>query len=274
MTLAVFVNTCDAFQDCWIPFFRLFETYGGILRELPIYLNTERADFDWPGCTIHCTKVWPREEENLPPWSERLLRGLDSVKERHVLYLQEDYFLKSAVRAEMIQQALEIFAQLPDAGAVYLTSHGPQVRRSLPYSKDFLQVQPPARYLISAQAAIWEKDFLRSAIRSWENVWMFEKFGTLRARHARRRVFAPTPDALAGGDIVDYVWTGIIQGKWKRDCVDLFRRHGIIVDFDRRGFYREESIMKHHLRILNALFGRPVPALRSVLSLLTASNLP
>ncbi len=268
MNLAVFVNTCDAFQDCWVPFFKLFETYGGVLRDLPVYLNTERACFNWDSGKIYSTKVWRTDEEVLPPWSERLLRGLDTVKEDYILYVQEDYFLKRTVRAEMIQEALAIVANVPDASIVYLSSQGPSVEMSSPYSQNFLEIHPRARYLISTQAAIWDKNFLSSVIRNWENVWMFEKFGSLRARRTKQRIFAPAPSALEGGEIVDYVWTGVIQGKWKEECVELFRRHGIATDFDRRGFYQEGSRIKHHLRILRALYGRPAPALRSILSLI------
>ena len=268
MKLAAFVNTCDSFQDCWTPFFKLFEIYGGVLCAQPVYLNTERAEFQWNDLEVHSTKSWPPGERTLPTWCERFLNGLDHVKEDLVLYFQEDYFLKGVVRAELVREALDIFAGSPNVGVVYLNSHGPSVTRSRRHSENFLEVQPPARYLISTQAAIWRKEFLRSTIRNWENVWMFEKFGTLRARNTKWRFFAPTPSALEGGEIVDYLWTGVIQGKWKEDCPELFRQHGITVDFQRRGFYKEGTLVQHRLRIIKALYGRPVPALRSILSLL------
>jgi hypothetical protein len=96
---------------------------------------------------------------------------------------------------------------------------------------------------------------------------MFEKFASLRARRTRRRIFTVTPEVLEAGEIADYVWSGVIKGRWTRPCPELFRKHGIAVDFDQRGFYREGSLLKYRLEVLQKLFGRPVPALRSIFSL-------
>jgi len=268
MNLAVFVNSSDGFQDCWQPFFELFRSYGGFLRTLPIYLNTERSQFDSGGINLESTKVWPVDETERPSWSDCLVRGMDSIKESHILYLQEDYFLKSPVRDEVVQEAFDIFQAVPTAGVVYLSPNGPGVGKRRYYSKNFQEVCPPAHYLINTQAAIWDKKFLRSLARRWENAWMFEKFASLRARHTTRLIFTVTPEVLNGGEIADYVWSGVMKGKWKRECVELFREHGIIADFDRRGFYYEGSLLKYRLEVLHKLFGRPIPALRSILSLL------
>ncbi len=65
MNLAVFVNSSDGFQDCWQPFFELFRSYGGFLWYFPIYLNTERSQFDSGGINLESTKVWPVEKPSV-----------------------------------------------------------------------------------------------------------------------------------------------------------------------------------------------------------------
>ena len=196
MNLAVFVNTSDGFQDCWDPFFRLFRAYGGVFRDMPVYLNTERAQFSYEGVIVHATRVWPEDEMVRPSWSDCLLRGLEAVKESHILYLQEDYFFNRAVRDEVIAEALHIFEAMPDTGVVYLSPNGPKAKKSRSYSQKFYQVCPPAHYLINTQAAIWDKEYLLSFVHGWENAWMFEKFATLRARHTKRGIYAPTPEII------------------------------------------------------------------------------
>jgi len=268
MSLAVFVNSSDGFQDCWSPFFQLFRIFGGVLRDHPVYLNTERAQFDYDAVDLRCTKVWPSEEHIRPTWSQCLTRGLDKVVEDRILYLQEDYFLRRPVRSEIVLEALDIFGSMPDVGVVYLSPNGPRIKKGQPYSTAFLRIVPPAHYLINTQAAIWDKKYLSSLAREWENAWMFEKFASLRARSARRGIFSITENVLQGGPIVDYVWSGVMKGKWKRECVELFREHGIDADFAQRGFYHEGSLLKYRLEVLHKLFGRPIPALRSIISLL------
>ena len=98
---------------------------------------------------------------------------------------------------------------------------------------------------------------------------MFEKFGSLRALRSDRRFLGLTPNAMEKSLFFDYAWTGVMKGKWNTECVDLFRQHGIEVDFSKRGFYQEGSRIKSKLEVLNKLLGRPLPALRSVWDLLT-----
>lgn len=267
MQLAVFVNSSDGFRDCWNPFFRFFEIYGGVLRSLPLYLNTERARFSYEGFDVRSTCVWPEGEARRPSWSECLTRALDAVREEHVLYLQEDYFLTQPVRDEVVEEAQALLAGSADIGVVYLSKNGPRVERSRPFSGSFLEVCPPAHYLINTQAAIWRKDYLRSMARSWENAWMFEKFATLRARSTSRRILKVTPETVEAGEVIRYVWSGVMKGKWKPECVELFRAHGIDTNFEKRGFYREGSLLKYRIEVLHKLFGRPVPAWRSICSL-------
>lgn len=268
MQLAVFVNSSDGFEDCWAPFFKLFSAYGGGLRGLPVYLNTERKQFECGEMEVLATCVWPRSEIVRPTWSECLYRGLDAVREDLVLYLQEDYFLTQAVRSEIVEEALELLRCDERIGVIYLSDNGPRVAKSCRHAGSFLEVSLPAHYLINTQAAIWRKSYLRSVARPWENAWMFEKFGTLREGATRRRILMVTPEALAQGEVIHYVWSGVMKGKWKPECVDLFRKHDISADFAKRGFYREGSLWKYRIEVLYKLFGRPVPAIRSIHSLL------
>jgi hypothetical protein len=160
---------------------------------------------------------------------------------------------------------------MPETGVVYISEHGPRVRAHRPCSSTFEEILPPADYLINLQAAIWDKDYLRSVVRAWENAWMFEIFGSARAPRSRRRFFGLTNEARERGEAVDYIWTGVMKGKWKPECVELFRDHGITVDFSRRGFYKEMGRVKSRMEVFQKLFGRPLPALRSILSLLPGS---
>jgi len=268
MGLAIFVNTSDGFQDCWPPFFELFRLYGGSLCSLPVYLNTERAEFIDSHRSIYSTKVWAETEVRRPCWSQCLRRGLDLVQEEYVLYLQEDYFFKRPAPEGLFQNALKSIHADPKVGVIYLTPNGSRIKGSKLYSERFIEICAPADYLINTQAAIWSRKYLQSLLRDWENGWMFEKFGSLRARRGQRCHLALTPGSIEEGGYIDYVWTGVMKGKWKRECVELFSKHGIVMDFERRGFYREGSRFRSRLEVLNKLIGRPVPAVRSILSVL------
>jgi hypothetical protein len=264
--VAVFVNSSDGFQDCWPPFFELFSRFGGRLRDWPIYLNTERANYSWPNLNLTATRVWPQDEPKRPTWSECLIRGLDAVKEEYVLYLQEDYFLSDTVRDPLIDEAMEILQGDPEIGVTYLGRFGPEFTKSHRYKGAFVNLARPVRYLVSTQAAIWRKEFLNSLVRPWENGWMFEKFSSGRARSRRNR-FLSISHAFRHEPAVDYIFTGIMKGRWNADCPVLFKRYGIQTDFSRRGFYRNRGRLKSRCETAYKLLASPRGALRSLASL-------
>ena len=71
----VLINTCDKFEDCWIPFFKLWSLYWKNYNGT-IYLNTEYKDFNYPGLEIKCSKCcdshgYPQNKK--APWSQCLI---------------------------------------------------------------------------------------------------------------------------------------------------------------------------------------------------------
>lgn len=268
MQVAVLVNTSDSFSDCWPPFFELFERYGGCLRQMPLYLNTERAAFDWRGLDIRCTKVWLDGDLRRLSWSECLARGLESVTEPYILFLLEDYFMSCPVRDDVIRRALQQLQEDDSIGVVYLNEQGPKYRKHAPYSDGFVEIIPPARYLVNTQAAIWRKEFLLSLLKPWENGWMFEKFASVRAGQTDWRFLTVAPEVMAEAPVLEHVHTGIARGKWQRECIPLFKKEGISVDFSERGFYRRGSRLKYRIEVLRKIVENPGSALRSIMSLL------
>jgi hypothetical protein len=105
----VVVSSCDAYADCWPPFFTLLAKYWQPF-DLPIYLNTETAAFDFPGLDISCPRV-ERDTAGSLGWSERLMHCLDRVPYDTVLYLQEDYFLNDTVDSAMIDKLVQLMAR-------------------------------------------------------------------------------------------------------------------------------------------------------------------
>jgi hypothetical protein len=261
--LAILVNTSDGFDDCWFPFFQLFAKYGGDLNSSTVYLNTERKDYAFGDIHMVPTKVW-LDGEPRPTWSQCLSRGLAKIAEPFVLYLQEDYFLSKSVEVEWLARALQILESEPDVGVIYLNRYGPQFKNYIPRSDGFVEIQSPASYLVSTQAAIWRKDLLASLVCEWENIWMFEKFGSLRARKMPCRFVSLGRDVMRSKPVFEYIYTGVIKGQWKNDCVELFAREEIEVDFTRRGIYQERGRLKSRIEVLRKLFGNPGNAWRSL----------
>lgn len=193
----VLVNSCDAFEDCWHPFFKLFAKYWPDC-DAKIRLNTETKNWSYELVQVQSTRVQHDAEERLP-WSECLIRALDQVQTPLVLYLQEDYFIHRPVRSDLIRKAVKHMIDRPEVKHVGLTKHGSHG----PYLKtdhDWLDlIRRDARYRISTQAGLWRVDALRSYLRPEENGWMFEIFGSWRAARRNETFLCADHDAAHGG---------------------------------------------------------------------------
>ena len=263
--MAVLVNSSDGFQDCWFPFFRLLETHWPDCR-FPLYLNIEEGHYEHPTHSVRCLKHPSTRSGHKVPWSDRLLASLDAIPEPYVLYLQEDYFLDAPVDHRRLEECLAMISTV-GLGCVHLTpygSHGGHCVAELPYLVDVPRV---SHYRVSTQAAIWDKDVLRFYVRPDETVWETEILGTMRSWSRPTPVRSVDPAMLDGGTIMSYTGTGIIRGKWHPEMRPLFARHGLEVDFDRRGFYAFPSRWQTRSRMLAALARRPWRPLAAICGL-------
>ena len=237
--LTIFVNTSDSFEDCWEPFFKLFELYWPGCP-YPIVLNTETKEYKYEGLDITCSKVALGESKRLG-WSECLMRALDLVETPYILYLQEDYFLEAPVNASLLGDLLNEMRALK-LGAIRLSGTdgiGPwhPIASSL-----VVEVDKSAKWRLSLQAALWRKSVLRSLIRKHETPWQLESYGSFRTRCLKEKIcsFNQKTPSRFDNQIFPYCPTGVVAGRWVGEVVKpLFAKHGINIDFFMRGFHEQ-----------------------------------
>jgi hypothetical protein len=261
----IIVNSSDGFSDCWEPFFKLFKLYWPEC-DAAILLNTEKKDWSYPGLDVRCTQVSPREETRRPTWSECLLRALEQVKTPLVLYFQEDYFFERPVNHALINDLARTMVERPEIKHLGLTHFGSRGPFAPTADPRLWSISQKAGYRISTQAGLWRVDTLRSYLRPEENGWMFELYGTQRARRKVESFLTVNRDTFDGdrAAVIKYTHTGIIKGKWHPAMPALFAAHGIPMDFTRRGFYRAKHPYVEKLHTLKKLLGDPSGLLRGL----------
>jgi hypothetical protein len=244
---AVLVNTTDTFEDCWMPFFTLFSQYWPDFSG-NLYLNTESKVFSYPGLKIVSVQNGERV------WSDCVRKALDIIEEEYVLYLQEDYFFKDYVRTNLLEKYFG-YMQKYDIDCIHLTdqySEGPFKKTNI---DGLMEVDQKAPYRISCQAAIWKKEVLRSYLRKGESGWYFEEFGTLRSHYTKHRFYSVDRSIvqLNKFEIIPYIFTGIVGGKWLPETENLFLSHNIQLDFSERGFIRSNMKPSIKKRLISKL---------------------
>jgi hypothetical protein len=252
---SILVNSSDGYEDCWGPFFILLNKYWPDCTA-KIYLNTQHKNWVTNSNNVTCTQVEKDKGRNLS-WSECLLAALERIDTSLVLYFQEDYFIHREVDRGRIHQLCDYMIRHPEIGHIALTKHcsyGPYD----PHSEACLQtIRKNARYRISTQAALWRVETLRSYLDPKENGWMFEIYGTWRARKRNDIFLSARWDKTCGGPVIDYLHTGIIKGGWFRDVEPVFSRNGIHVDFQKRGFYEPKHRLLHKIEVARKLIQSP-----------------
>ncbi len=243
----IFVNSTDSFEDTWGPFFRLLTEYWPQVDH--VVLNTETKEFSYPGLRIDATKT-ARPGEGRIPWGECMIRALVAIPTEYFVYLQDDYFLFDAVKAGVVDQAVGLMEaesldclRLMECGGA-----GPYEPTDHPW---LVSVARDARYRISLQAGVWSKQGMMKYLRAHESPWQMEVWGSKRAARTDGRIWAVSRHVYGDdhSQIIPYVPTGIVKGKWSRDAVEeLFRTHGIDVDFEQRGWWDSESAVHKDVR--------------------------
>jgi len=233
--LTIFVNSCDAYEDCWIPFFKLFDKYWPECN-LPIILNTETKTFGYSNLNIICPAV--EKKLGKMDWGFRFIESLKFVNTKYVLLFIDDFFISSPVNIEALSTIIEAMKK-ETASCTYLNPRENHI--SITTNPEIIQkLHLKQKYLFSLQVAIWDKSKLLTFLRAFENPWSTERFGSRRAQILKANFYCYNPDyQLKNGPILTYPDTGGIgRGQWVKSVVDeILIPNGIIVDTSFRGFW-------------------------------------
>lgn len=236
---SILVNTCDKFNDCWSPYFKLQEKYWKNCSG-SIYLNTEFLEYKHEGLKINSLAVSKGDEMTRLSWSKCLINALYKIEDEIILYMQEDYFIYDLVKNQTIEHYVELMLADKSIDCIHLTDQGviPDGRSSY---EGLLKVKQVQRYRISCQAALWRKDTLRSYLRKWENAWQFEQYGSKRSSILKHQFYVidPSSKLVDNLNIIPYIFTGIIQGKWHNNISEIFSKNNIDINYKLRGYIKD-----------------------------------
>ena len=221
--MAILVCSCDKYEDVWKPMFEMFYKFW---ENCPynVYLMTNNASFDHP-------KVKTLSTGDDITWSKAFRNALERIEEDYVLIIMEDYILQSKVKNNDFKIALKYMKNNEiDYFRIF-----PAPRPTIKYGKcgDFNigKIEPNAPYRVSLQAAIWKREYAISIIDDKDSAWQFEHMGSKRSSRDGSKfisVWDKTPRLM-----LDYYCTGVIQGYWIKEAVELCNKYGVEVDTTR-----------------------------------------
>ena len=233
--LTVLVNSCDGYEDLWIPFFTLYRKYWDD-KSVRLLLNTECKDFSFDGLQIECVHCDDSR------YGARMLYALSQIETEYVLILLDDFFLRSSVdlsRILQITQWMDNDAEIACFNSECLAVYADWEVDRCP---GFRRVPPGNPYILNMQGAIWRTNSLKKYWRPHVSPWEWEQYCSLLSlKYPQDKFYCVVdPDMTFlkyGHRRKGDVW-GVVRGKWVlEDVVPLFEKENISVDFSKRGGY-------------------------------------
>lgn len=207
---------------------------------MPIVLNTESKSFSFDNLTITTLHLYP--SGTIIPWGQRLIAHLDKIQTEYVLLMLDDFFLCQPVKEDRFVSSIRHMEADSDIAAFCFY---PVPGRNYPCKyPGFLRRPQCGAYKYNCQAGLWRTKELRSFLRPHESAWVWEVAANYRSWRSPQKFYcAESKEDL----IFDYYgngdWSGIMRGKWYTNYVEpLFKKHGIEVDFSKRGTIDKEDV--------------------------------
>ncbi len=267
--ITIIVNTCDHFEDCWDPFFKLFEKFWPECQ-YPIILTTYRKKYNYHGNLNIRNLEANQYYDNEPPWSEILIQTLRKIPNSDIVLLMlDDFFISDYVDEKSIAECYKIMKD-NDYSNITLTNHDKTRSFESTDNSMISRIKQKSKYRITTSPALWKVSSLKKYLISDENPWMFELFGTIRSHKIKDSFFRFNEKCLTPGfkEVIPYFEgkegdTGIVKGKWQKGIEPLFDNLNIDIDFSKRGYYQTKNPLMKKIDTLLKIIKYPKQLIRA-----------
>lgn len=183
--ISVIIQTCDEYEFLWHGWYLSFKNNWDWSLGWPIYFCTETKSTPFKDKRI--TTVNTAKSENPSGFSNRLSKALSGITTKYVLYIQDDMWLKSKVDGDELKNCLyllkhfgwnsiKVHEKIWFNYDLRKTNHFVGGKRLLKYDRE-------SEYLLTHNAAIWNREFLLDSMIPDESPWRNELDGTERIRN-------------------------------------------------------------------------------------------
>lgn len=239
----ILVNSCDAYEELWTPFFKVLKDNWKNLN-CEIILNTETKKFNMEGMNIRTFELGA--ERKGYQWGGRLRATLREVKSEYVISLFDDFILETKVDIRRLQQCLDWMEKDKKIAAFYLMTL-PQPNQPDDKYEGFDLVPQGQNYRLNSAPAIWRKEKLMEYTGDIDTPWAWEFFGSTRTYHTGDTFYC----VKKGNDpIYNYnhrMGGAIHRGKWVRSVIEpVIEKYELQLNLSKRGFEDEVTLGKRH----------------------------
>lgn len=174
VNMGILIASCD--KNIWLlnVFFKYFFKFWA---ECPykIYVSLEDSKFEFEDKDI----IVLNNHENIG-WGGRIKRCLESITEKYVLVMLDDFIIEEKVNQEKINQYIKVMNNEKMSNLILTPVLNEKNDIDSKYD-NLVHRNRFGRYKTSLQCGIWNRELLCNLLKNDESAWEFEIFGNIRS---------------------------------------------------------------------------------------------
>lgn len=237
--MAIFVLSCDKYQDVWDEFFNLRDRYWSDCN-FQWYLVTE---------SLTCNREGVKTLNFNGDWSTRFRNAVKSVDVKYICSFLEDYFITEKVDNERINRLVTF---MEEHGVSFLNmddgfNHIQKTPNIKQYCEGILEIPKHKKYGVDTAGAIWDRDYLLEKLGDGDySAWQFELD---RCNEAKSK------EGLSGLLLLDQKQSlniskipVIIQGAYYPPAIKYFKERGYDINCHNRRIMSNWDVFVYWLK--------------------------
>lgn len=217
--MVIVVCSCDKDKDLFYPFYHCMEKYYP--NHPKIIYATEAIKNPYYE-TIN--KNYPLEQ-----WTRRIRETLKEIPDNEILLMIDDIFIRRPVDTKRIDYAR---ANLKGNIAMFNFEKvfNPEDKES--GLNGWKIRKKGSEYELSLMCGLWNKEKLIHVLEKDSDPWSVEYNQDTKGYD----YLINSGDYIIDWGYITFQPVGVVKGKWAREIVDFFKKEGIEIDYEKRGF--------------------------------------
>lgn len=226
--MVILVFSCDNNKDLWFPFYHCMEKYWK--GHPKVIYKTEKLNNPYYD-TIK--KNYPLNE-----WTKGIRETLDEINDDFILFMADDMFIRRPVDIERVYESYNILKNNKHIANINYEKSWWYKDKDSKY-KGYKLRPHGSPYEVSLMCGLWRKNSLKKVLTQDTNPWEIE---------LRNNCYGYDYLTNSGEFIIDWGYTypnyaGIQKGKWCKEAKYFFDNEGVNIDYEKRGFVNNNTIL-------------------------------
>ena len=220
--MTILIMSCDKNKDLFLPFHHCISKYWKDHPRIVYSLETTTNPYYE---TIN-------KNYGLDKWTKRVYETIQEIDDDYILLTIDDLFIRENVDT---QRLLGLCEYLKD-NVASINLEFTFDKQDTPLNSELLTRNRNGMYKLSCMCQIWQRKALLDLCNCDKNPWQFEKDNQAKDYDF---LISKNGDYLNWGKRKDNWRWGIIKGKWSYECKEFFDKEGVLIDYEKRGFFKK-----------------------------------